>query len=59
MKEKPNEYLSIQDFATAIGVCTQTVRRWDITNKLKPHHRTPNGYRKYTKEQVDEYLQKR
>lgn len=58
MKEKNNEYLSIQEFAKAIGVCTQTVRRWDKQGKLKPNHKTPNGYRVYTREQINEYLQK-
>lgn len=58
VKEK-NEYLSIQEFAKEIGVCTQTLRRWDTTNKLKPHHKTPNGYRIYTREQIQEYLGKK
>lgn len=58
MNTQKNEYLSIQEFAKAIGVCTQTIRRWDVTNKLKPHHRTPNGYRIYTQTQVNDYLQK-
>ena len=28
------QYLTIQEFAQAIGVCTQTVRRWDKQGKL-------------------------
>lgn len=58
MNAQKNEYLSIQEFAKEIGVCTQTIRRWDVTDKLKPHHRTPNGYRVYTQAQVNDYLQK-
>ena len=52
------QYLTIQEFAQAIGVCTQTVRRWDKQGKLSPHHKTPNGYRMYTQEQIENYLQK-
>jgi DNA-binding transcriptional MerR regulator len=52
------QYLTIQEFAQAIGVCTQTVRRWDKQGKLSPHHKTPNGYRMYTQEQIENYLKK-
>ena len=47
---------SVSEFAKAIGVHPQTVRRWDRTNQLKPEFRTIGGQRKYTQEQVDAYL---
>lgn len=58
MQKTQEEYLTIKEFAKIIGVCTQTLRRWDINNQLKPHHKTPNGYRIYTKQQAYEYLKK-
>lgn len=50
------KFFSIKEFAEQIGVSEATLRRWDKTEKLKPHHRTPSGYRMYTKEQVDNYF---
>lgn len=47
---------SITEFAKQIGVHPQTVRRWDKTKKLSPQLRTPGGQRKYTQQQVDDYL---
>lgn len=58
MDKKPKRYLTIQEFAEEIGVSTQTLRRWDRTDKLKPHHKTPSGYRMYSQKQVVEYLGK-
>lgn len=56
MSVKNNTYLSASEFARRIGVNVQTVRRWDKAGKLKPHHKTPCGYRFYTQEQVTELL---
>lgn len=57
MKHTQNEtFLSIAEFAEKIGVHQQTVRRWDANGTLKPHHKTPSGYRVYSQKQVDDYL---
>lgn len=50
------EFISINKFAKAIGKTPQTLRNWDSQGILKPHHKSPNGYRYYTKEQLDAYL---
>lgn len=50
------ELYSVSEFAKQIGVHPQTVRRWDKTNKLCPKLRTKGGQRKYTSEQIEEYL---
>lgn len=50
------KYLTIKSFAEEIGVTEQTLRNWDKTGKLKPHHRTPSGYRMYSTEQVEIYF---
>ena len=50
------EYMSINEFAKEIGVSASTLRNWDRTGKLTPHHRTPGNQRVYSAEQADEYL---
>lgn len=50
------KFLTAGRFAEAIGVHINTVRKWDKTNRLKPHHTTPGGTRMYSQEQVDAYL---
>lgn len=39
-----------------IGRTPQTLRNWDKSGKLKPHHKGSNGYRYYSKEQLNEVL---
>ena len=50
------EYFSIGKYAKAIGVTEQTLRNWDKTGKLKPHHLGKSGYRYYSKQQLQYYL---
>lgn len=57
MQEQDRQFLTIAEFALQIGVNSQTLRRWDKDGKLKPHHRTPNGYRIYAQEQVNRYFE--
>lgn len=55
----PIKTYSVSEFANAIGVHPQTIRRWDKSNQLKPEFRTIGGQRRYTQEQVDKYLNKK
>jgi excisionase family DNA binding protein len=50
------EFYSTKEFADLIGVHENTLRRWDKTGKLTPHHRTIGGHRVYSQEQVDNYF---
>lgn len=50
------KYMSIGEFAREIGVAIQTLRNWDCSGKLKPHHRTAGGQRVYSVDQIDDYL---
>ena len=52
------EYLKIGDFARLVGVSKSTLRLWENKGILIPHHKTPTGYRYYTKEQADKLLSK-
>ena len=47
-----NKYYSIRAFAKILGVTPQTLRNWDKSGKLKPHHTASNGYRYYSHEQL-------
>jgi len=50
------EYMSVGEFAREIGVTIQTLRNWDKSGKLKPHHRTIGGQRVYSVDQIEDYL---
>ena len=50
------EYYSIHKFSRLIGRTPQTLRNWDSSGRLKPHHKGPNGYRYYSSQQLDEVL---
>ena len=53
------KFLTVDEFAKKIGVHPQTVRQWDKTGVLEPHHKTPSGRRLYTENQVQEYFNKK
>ena len=52
------KYYSIHKFAEIIGVTPQTLRNWDKNGKLIPHHKSSNGYRYYSNEQLNQVLHK-
>lgn len=53
------KYLKIKEFAKLTGLSEQCLRNWDDNGLLKCHHRSEKGgYRYYTQEQVDAYLDK-
>lgn len=50
------KFYRIGEFARIIGVTSVTLRNWERTGLLVPHHRSPSGYRYYSHEQAEEYL---
>jgi excisionase family DNA binding protein len=52
-----DKLLSIGEAARLMGVCENTLRDWDIEDKFKAT-RTGGGHRRYSLEQVREYLDK-
>lgn len=50
------KYYSIHEFSKLIGRTPQTLRNWDLSGKLKPHHTGANGYRYYSHQQLNEVL---
>lgn len=49
-------YYGIGKFSELTGVTIQTLRNWDNTDRLKPHHYGKGGHRYYTREQLNHYL---
>lgn len=47
------EYYAIGKASKMIGVTAQTLRDWDRSGKLKPHHTAESGYRYYSLEQIN------
>lgn len=50
------KYYSIHEFSKLIGRTPQTLRNWDMSGRLKPHHTGANGYRYYSHEQLNSVL---
>ena len=48
-------FYTIHAASKILGVTPQTLRNWDKTGKLKPHHTSANGYRYYSQEQIDAF----
>ena len=51
-----SKYYSIREFSKILGVTAQTLRNWDTNGKLHPHHTSSNGYRYYSREQLNQVL---
>lgn len=50
------EYYTINKFSKIVGKTAQTLRNWDKSGHLKPHHTSTNGYRYYSEEQINKVL---
>lgn len=48
-------YIDIRTAAERLGVCTETLRRWDNSGKLTAK-RTPGNYRRFLEADVDAIL---
>lgn len=52
------KFLTSTEFANEIGVSVMTLKRWEDSGKLLPHHKTPGGRRYYSYSQIDMYKSK-
>lgn len=50
------KYYTIHEMTEILGVTAQTLRNWDRSGKLKPHHTSPNGYRYYAEDDLNMLL---
>lgn len=49
-------FYSATEFAKKIGVSVYSLKNWEKTGKLVPHHKTPGGKRMYHEKQIAEFL---
>ncbi len=47
------KYYTIHKVSEMLGVSAQTLRNWDKSGKLKPHHKSTNGYRYYAENDLN------
>lgn len=52
-----SNYITIKEAAKLLNVSIDTLRRWDKNGKLKAVRQQKNGYRYYSREMVELYLQ--
>ena len=52
------KFYSIREVTECLGVTAQTLRNWDRSGKLHPHHTSGNGYRYYSEEQINQIIYK-
>lgn len=50
------KYYSSKTLAKMLGVTTQTLRNWNRSGKLMPSYTKNNGYRYYSEESIQEFL---
>ena len=46
----------ISEAAKILGVTATTLRTYDKDKRLVPDSKLPTGHRRYSKEQIDEYI---
>lgn len=57
MEDRQNaQYLSLNEFASAIGLDSTKIRRMEKAGEITPHHLTPTGRHMYSQNQVDTWL---
>lgn len=55
---KLREYMTIKEAAAYLGVAPNTLRNWGASGKLKERRHPMNGYRLYTKAELDRLVQR-
>ena len=50
------KYYTIHQLSEMLGVSAQTLRNWDKSGKLIPHHKSANGYRYYSEDDLNMLL---
>ena len=55
---KLQKYMTIKEAAGYLGVAPNTLRNWGASGKLKERRHLMNGYRLYTKAELDRLVQR-
>jgi excisionase family DNA binding protein len=50
------DYLTVGEAAATLGVSPGTLRNWDRAGKLRPHRHPVNGYRLYSRSELQALL---
>ncbi|MBQ7584960.1 MAG: IS607 family transposase [Desulfovibrionaceae bacterium] len=50
------KYYSIHSFCKILGITPQTARNWERSGQLLPHHKSQNGYRYYSEDQLQQVI---
>ena len=53
---KLQEYMTIKEAAAFLGVCTNTLRNWGATGKIKERRNPANGYRLFRRADLENFL---
>ena len=53
---KVDDYLTIKQAAKHLGVCMNTLRNWGASGKIREHRNPMNGYRLYSRAELDRLL---
>jgi len=53
------KFYTIHKFSKLLGVTPQTLRNWEKSGKLIPHHKIGNGYRYYSEEQLSSIIKEK
>jgi len=53
---KLSDYLTVNDAAALLGVSKTTLRNWDRAGKLKARRHPLNGYRLYSREELESLI---
>lgn len=51
-----SDFLTVKQAANILGICTETLRRWDRSGKLKSFRHPLNGYRLYLGTDLTHFL---
>lgn len=51
-----SNYLTVGEAAETLGVSRSTLRNWDKAGKLKPYRHPVNGYRLYSRNELETLL---
>ena len=50
------KYYTIHEVSEILGVSAQILRNWDKSDKLRPYHKSVNGYRYYAEDDLNMLL---
>jgi excisionase family DNA binding protein len=54
--ERISDFYTVKEAADTLGVCSDTLRRWDRNGKLKPVRHPLNNYRLYKRGDIENVL---